>query len=266
MKNFVTVNWLKDNLNKVILLDVREEYEKGHIPGAISLELESKLTVAIEKHGGRHPMPTPEEFEKTLQKAGLSLDDNIVCYDSGELAYAGRLWWMLKFMGFTSVKVLEGGYPKWIEAGGESSTEEVLPIPNPDLKVNVLEDIALSMEHVRDNIIYNPDVALVDSRAAERYRGEIEPLDFKAGHIPSAYNYPYETMIAEGEIPSEEKLREWYKDLFDYKDVVVYCGSGITATVNILLMEEAGLKPKLYCGSFSDWITYPENEINTTER
>ncbi len=261
MKNFVSVSYVKENLEHLTILDVREEYAQGHIPGAIPVSMED-LAGPVREHGGRHPMPDDLALERLFAAMGLALEDEIVCVDEGDYVFAGRLWWTLKYLGFEQVKVLIGGYGAWVAQKGEVDTKapQVSPV---ELKVKPRPELLISMEEVRDQVVDHPRVALVDSRSASRYRGEEEPIDFKAGHIPSALNYPYEEVLGGNPVPDVEALKAHYGKLFDYDEVVVYCGSGMTATVNLLLMEEAGLLPKLYVGSFSDWISYPENPIRT---
>lgn len=182
-------------------------------------------------------------------------------YDDGSLSFAGRLWWLLKYIGKEDVFVLEGGYNDWVRKGGEISVASPLVEKAEDLDLNIQKNIIADMNLVKSTIDKN-NVAIIDSRNHERYTGEVEPLDKKAGRIPSAINYPFGELIEE-DFPTVEEIKDHFKELENYDDLILYCGSGISATVNYLFIEEAGLEPKLYPGSFSDWISYEENEIET---
>lgn len=273
MKNFVSFKWLEENLynDNLIILDARGDlsdpqegqklYDKGHIPNSRFVSLEETMTGELSEHGGRHPLPDMEKFLENMKDLGISNDSKIVIYDDGGLSFAGRLWWLLKYMGKEDVFVLIGGYNNWVRSGGEISVAAPLVERSEDLELNIQEEIVVDMEMVK-NFISEDKVLLIDSRGPERYIGEVEPLDKKAGRIPGAINYPFDDLLGE-EFPTKDEIKNHYKDLENYDDLVLYCGSGVSATVNYLFMEEAGLEPKLYPGSFSDWISYDENEVET---
>ncbi len=265
LKNIKTYSWLKENLNNdhLVILDVRENivgYKMGHIKGAQYVSLGEVAAGEVAVHGGRTPLPDLNKFIEDMKKLGISDNTTVVIYDDGALSRAGRLWWILKYIGKEDVFILEGGINKWKDKGGNISRE--IPPQNTSnlLSKNIKEDMIVDMEYVK-GVIDSENIALVDVRAYERYTGKVEPLDIKAGHIPSALNYPWIDLVKDGEILSIAELEEKFKPLEKYDEIIVYCGSGVTATVPYFLMEEIGLRPKMYPGSFSDWISYDENEL-----
>lgn len=265
MKNIVNHQWLKDNFNRsdLIILDVRasiEDYKREHIKDAQFVSMEEVAAGKVSTHGGRTPLPDLNLFLENMKSLGMNDDSAVVIYDDGNLSRAGRLWWVLKYIGKEEVFVLKGGIGQWRDNGGETTAEipEVHKSTALSLKIN--EEMRVDMAYVREAIKAD-DIAIVDVRAHERYTGEVEPLDIKAGHIPSAFNYPWTDLVKDGEILSKEELERKFQDLKKYDEVILYCGSGVTATVNYILMDEIGLVPKMYPGSFSDWISYDENEV-----
>jgi thiosulfate/3-mercaptopyruvate sulfurtransferase len=274
MKNIVSAEWLVENLDKegVIVLDARSElgnpsygsdaYKEGHIEGAVYVSVEDILTGEVKKHGGRHPLPDMNEFAVNINKLGVDDKSSVIVYDDGDLSMAGRLWWMLKLIGKEDVRLLGGGIKKWIEKGYPLSKVAAYPKPGETLTVKMAPGIEASIEEVRE-ALKDPKAVVIDSRTAERFRGEVEPIDKIAGHIPGAVNYPW-TDLTEGErVPDIDELVDHFESLKEYDQLIVHCGSGITGTVNALFMEEVGLKARLYVGGWSDWITYPENEVAT---
>lgn len=236
-------------------------YEQNHIEGAVRFDLGEDLSGKKLEHGGRHPLPDLDVFINKLSEAGIDKSTFVVAYDDQNGPFAARLWWMLKYLGHENVSVLNGNYSEWKKEGYPITTEK----PNfekrnfiPAIQSHMLVD----METVK-NSIENDDVLLIDSRAAERYRGEVEPLDSKAGHIPSAKNMFWEKNINQN---GNWKQREEFETRFSgvqSKQVIVYCGSGVTATVNILALKTMGIDAQLYSGGWSDWSSYEENSIET---
>lgn len=276
MKNFVDYKWLMENMEnkKLIILDARagltdplegiNDYNKDHIKGAQFVSLEEVMTGEIDTHGGRHPIPDLDQFTKDMKELGMEDDSTVIIYDDGNLAMAGRLWWLLKYFNKDNVFILEGGIKKWKDNGG-ITTKEISEVEKSNsLSLSINKDMKIDMEYVKDRIDKD-NTAIVDARAYERYIGKVEPMDKIPGHIPNALNYPWMDLVENGEIPNMDELREKFKDLEDKEEIIVHCGSGITGTVNLLLMEEIGLNPKLYPGGYSDWISYDENEIITGE-
>ena len=228
----------------------RQEYERGHIPGAIFVDLDTDLAAA--SGPGRHPLPEPAVFAERLGGLGFGSDDVIVAYDDVMGTVAARLWWMLDNLGHKRVALLDGGLRAWRDAGLPLSTEA--PDHHPaDLQLadrwsNVVD---------REQLIERLDgVTLIDARAAERYRGEVEPIDPRAGHIPSAISAPAKVALgADGRFLGPADLVERLRSIApDDRPVVASCGSGVTACHTVLAMRVAGLPdPLLYPGSFSDW-------------
>ena len=277
MSNFISAKWLKENLNnnKLVIVDCRfslmdkdygkKSYEKCHIKGAVRVDIETELSAPVTKHGGRHPLPDINELKCTFEKIGISNDSIVIAYDDGDLAGCSRLWWILKYLGHDKVYVLNGGINIFKEIGGDVTSEENVSTKG-NFKVNLNEDMRVDMEYVRERI-NNENVALVDCREYKRYIGEFEPVDKKAGHIPNALNYFWMDILNKNEerltIKSEEVLKDYFKELNNYDEVIIYCGSGITASPVSLALNEIKIPHKFYTGSFSDWISYEENQVDT---
>jgi thiosulfate/3-mercaptopyruvate sulfurtransferase len=241
------------------------QYQQGHIPGAVRADLDRHLCAAKgapdAASGGRHPLPSREAFAAWLGRVGLSPDTQAVVYDRQGGNYCGRLWWMLKWVGHETVAVLDGGLPAWQAMGEpvESGTGAPLHATNYPL---AQARIALAdTKHVSSRL-GQPAQTLVDARGAPRFRGEVEPLDPVAGHIPGALNRPFtDNFDAQGKFKPAAQLRAEFEALLAGRDpstVVHHCGSGVSAVPNIIAMEVAGLgRSALYAGSWSDWCSDP---------
>lgn len=232
------------------------EYTKGHIPGAYFLELESHLSGEKGKHTGRHPLPDENEFAEKMNEMGLKKESTVIAYDD-EGSGSARLWWLLKFFGHDGVYILDGGIRAWIGSGYGLSCDTPPKIEGkfkPEPRMDMIADIGKLKENAKD-------LCLIDSRSAERYRGEVEPIDPVAGHIPGAINIDYKSNFNDdGKYLPVDMLERKFRDI--KKDPVVYCGSGVTACVNIVAMELAGKKVFLYPGGWSQWVSYPENPVH----
>ena len=277
MSNIVNAKWLKENLNneKLVIVDCRfslmdkkygkRSYESSHIKGALRVDIETELSDKVSTHGGRHPLPTIDKLKDVFEKIGISNDSIVVAYDEGDLAGPSRLWWILKYLGHKEVYILDGGINDFKEIGGEL-TCEVKKVKKGNFKINLQENMKVDMKYVKDRI-NNKKVALVDCRENARYKGEVEPVDKKAGHIPSALNYFWMDILDKNNdllnIKSKESLKNHFKDLNNYEEVIIYCGSGITASPVSLALNEIEIPYKSYTGSFSDWISYDENQVAT---
>lgn len=236
----------------------RQEYDAGHVPGAAYVDLDRDLASAPGA-GGRHPLPDPAAFGAAMRRAGVSRDRPVVVYDDWAGHAAGRAWWLLRYHGHPQVAVLDGGWPAWRELGGrvQASTPGPAPgdfAPEPGGMPVVEADELLAVP------------VLVDARAAERYRGEVEPVDPVAGHVPGAVNVPTSTNLdADGRFRSPEHLRALYEAAGVPTDgsqaVAVYCGSGVTATHDLIALELLGVRAALYPGSWSGWITDPDRPV-----
>jgi thiosulfate/3-mercaptopyruvate sulfurtransferase len=273
MKNIVPVKWLLARLYEpdIVIVDCRfqlgnsnsgrEAYEESHIPGAVYLDLEKDLSSPVSEHGGRHPLPDIAELTARLSQVGISNESRVVAYDDQGGAMASRLWWLLKYLGHEAVYVLEEGFGAWKKAGLITTADQKVLIPARFL-ATVKHNMLAEVDDVRESL-GKAGVTLVDSREAPRYRGEAEPIDRVAGHIPGARNFFWaEGRRPDGTWKSADEHRERFAGLEQDDEIIVYCGSGVTATPNVLALEEAGFtRVKLYAGSWSDWITYSSNPI-----
>lgn len=252
----VDAAWLRDHIDdrNLRVLDFRwylrggngrEEYLRGHIPGAVFVDLEA---VTGEEGGGRHPLPTAAQFEQAMREAGVSAETRVVAYDDSGGAVAARLWFLLGYFGHAARAVLDGGLQAWrgpLTADPPRAEHGSFRAEPP------AGDSVLDFEDVR----MLSGVPLIDARAGERYRGETEPVDPKAGHIPGALSAPFtENLEADGRFKSPAELRSRYKRLGASNGAVFYCGSGVNATHHLLAMEIAGIpNARIYAGSWSDW-------------
>lgn len=225
--------------------DGRTEYMKGHIPGAVFVDLED---VTGSEGGGRHPLPTGVQFESAMRIAGVGRDTKVVVYDDAGGSIAARLWFLLGCFGHSTQAVLDGGLQAW----GEPLDSAMATAPEGDF-VAAEPDRSRIVDH--DGVLALRGVPLFDARAGERYRGEIEPVDPKAGHIPGAVSAPYASNLdSTGRFKPPEELRERYRALGAQQGAVFYCGSGVNACHHLLAMEVAGIEGgRLYAGSWSDW-------------
>ncbi|MHA7966305.1 sulfurtransferase [Paenibacillus sp. CAU 1782] len=277
MKNIMSLQELHDSLDEpnVVVVDCRfvmgqpdagrEQYKASHIPGAVYLDLEKDLSAPIGEHGGRHPLPDIVELTMALSRVGIGNESQVIAYDDQGGAMASRLWWLLNYLGHEAVAVLDEGYTAWVNAGYSVSAELGTVQPTKFLAV-VEHSILMEMDELRERLD-DERLTLIDSREAPRYRGEVEPLDRVAGHIPGAINVFWKDGLTEsGSWKDAEAQAERFADLDKDSEIVVYCGSGVTATPNVIALQEAGFsRVRLYAGSWSDWISYSENPVATGE-
>ena len=232
-------------------------YRHGHIPNARYAHLDKDLSSAITDFTGRHPLPDFTLLAKKLGNWGITNTSQVVAYDDAGGAFAGRLWWLLRGMGHDKVAVLDGGIKHWQNLGLPITT--TLPAIKPTTFRPYLNDAAWLNALQVQNSLAKKSICLIDARTPERYRGEQEPIDPVAGHIPYALNRAFQLNLdSNGLFLSAEQLRDQFKQLIGAvasEQVVHYCGSGVTACHNLLAMEHAGLTgSKLYAGSWSEWI------------
>ncbi len=234
------------------------EYAAAHIPGAVYADLDHDLSAAKTGTNGRHPLPDTVALAATFSRLGITSGMQVVAYDQHNGMYASRLWWMLRYMGHDVVAVLDGGFAKWIaegretRGGGESRPPSAF---SGSARREMILDAATVASLIGST---SPSTRLLDARAPQRFRGESEPLDKVAGHIPGASNYFFQQNLdANGTFRTPEQLRAQLGGVLGDAPphhVVCYCGSGVTACHNLLAMEHAGLKgAKLYAGSWSEW-------------
>jgi thiosulfate/3-mercaptopyruvate sulfurtransferase len=238
------------------LMDInlgQQQYAAAHLPGAYYFDLNRVLSSPVGQHGGRHPLPDPQTLAAKFAAAGIELGKTqVVVYDEG-LAFAARCWWLLRYLGHDAVRVLDGGFQGWRSAGYEVT--DAVPPPKSG---NFVPQVRSSWVVDRAAVQSRPEQSvLVDSREAERYRGEREPIDPIAGHIPGAMNYPWQDNLdAQGYLLPTAALQQRWAEL-QGAEAIVYCGSGVTACANLLALEMAGISgAKLYAGSWSDWCSY----------
>ena len=238
-------------------------WRESHLPGAHYLHLDRDLSAAKTGRNGRHPLPDRDAFAARVGRLGIGPATRVVAYDAQGGVYAARLWWMLRWLGHEEVAVLDGGLPAWVAAGGPltheiPSASAPTPYPAGASRVASLDADALLRIVGR--------VPLIDARAPERFRGEVEPLDAQAGHIPGAINrFHKDNLDADGRFKSADRLRADFAPLLGTAapgEVVHQCGSGVTACHNVLAMEHAGLAgSRLYPGSWSEWSSDPARPI-----
>ncbi|MFY0543350.1 sulfurtransferase [Brevibacillus sp. H7] len=262
----VSSDWLYDHLrdSNIVIVDCRfvlgkpaqgyDEYMEGHIPGALYFHLEHDLSGRKGEHGGRHPLPETDALVSLFSQAGIDSETTVIAYDDQDLAMASRLWWLLRYHGHQKAAVLNGGFAAW-KAAGYPVTQEI-PSPTARSFVSRLQrDMLVTIDQVKER---GANTVLIDSRAGERYRGEQETIDPKAGHIPGALHYFFKDNLAQdGSMLPKEQLKQRFAPIARHDEIIVYCGSGVTACVNLLALHQAGrTDAKLYPGSWSDWCSY----------
>jgi len=240
------------------------QFEEQHIAGALFADINTDLAThnpALAVNGGRHPLPSREHFALWLGACGISEHTQVVVYDRQGMNYCGRLWWMLKWCGHEAVAVLDGGLQAWAAAGGALASGPALPVASA---VFTLREPLVVLKHTAEVFanMGRPAQTIFDARSATRYKGETEPFDPVAGHIPGALNRPFNTNLnAQGFMKSPAELAAEFAVLLNGRDassVVHHCGSGISAIPNLLAMEVAGLgTTALYAGSWSEWCNTP---------
>jgi thiosulfate/3-mercaptopyruvate sulfurtransferase len=269
---------LAENLSnpKWVIFDCRHDlgdagkgriaYGTGHIAGAYFAAVDGDLSGEKTGSNGRHPLPQPEQFTAFLARHGIAEDSRVVAYDDVGGQYAARLWWVARWIGFDRVSLLDGGWAKW-DAEGRAVYETIPEATGGSVVAKTNDALLVKVAEVEANLDMAARV-VVDARAPERYRGEVEPLDRVAGHIPGALNHGFKQSLNDDlTMKSPDELKAAFGTLLgDRKptEVIHQCGSGITACVNLLAMERAGLSgSKLYAGSWSEWSSDPARPVAT---
>lgn len=284
MSYFVNREWLQEAQTRVdlelVIVDVRYDltdedagelaYRAGHIPAAYYANLSHDLSSGKrpDGQGGRHPLPEPAKVAAFFGSIGITPKSTVIAYDDQGGAMASRLRWLLQWIGFDgNVYVLEGGFKGWQEAGLPFSTEIPRRIEDQELPVYLQSHILVDQEYVKSKIGAEGTV-IIDSRDGARYRGEVEPIDKAAGHVPTAINHFWqEGKRADGTWKSAQEQSERFASIDKDDEIIVYCGSGVTATPNFFALQEAGFKNvKLYAGSWSDWSSNPDNPVATGDK
>jgi len=280
--------WLRANLETVTVVDVRwyidgrsghDAYLGGHIPSAVWADLDTDLSAPPSTPGGRHPLPTPDDFAAAMGRLGVGDDSRVVCYDDAGGGIAARLWWMLDALGH-EVAVLDGGIAGWIDAGGALAEGEAAVDPAASPTVFTVRPWPTERLIDGDAVaaaVQRGESVLLDARSAERYRGDDNPIDPRFGHIPSARSAPWNANIdpVTGRFLGVETLHARFGGLGvtapaapmssevspEVPDVIAYCGSGVTACNNLLALQMMGVVGRLYVGSWSEWGADPERPI-----
>jgi len=241
-----------------------EQYRAAHLPGAIYAHLDRDLSGPKTGKNGRHPLPDMEQFKTRLGQWGIGPEAQVVAYDQNSGMWASRLWWMLKYLGHEAVAVLDGGIAKWLQEGRpvKGGWETRVPAQFVGSPREALRVEAEAVGRLRADPAYR----LIDSRAPERYRGDVEPLDPVAGHIPGAVNlYNLSNVNPDGTFRAPEALRAKFRAMLGdvpASNAITYCGSGVAAAHNILAMEVAGLPgARVYAGSWSEWCSDPARPV-----
>ncbi|GAB3060140.1 sulfurtransferase [Intrasporangium mesophilum] len=275
MTHLISAPELAHELENVVVLDVRwvltagraaddvgavgrPDYDAGHVPGAFFVDLDTELA-GPPGEGGRHPLPDPAVVERALRRSGITSTSRVVAYDARDSQAAARAWWVLRWAGVPDVRVLDGGYAAWVAAGLPVSTVEpvdrhgdmvVQPGSLPTLDAEGAARVA------REGL-------LLDARAAQRYAGEVEPIDPVAGHIPGAVSSPTTEWVSRDGTFRDDLAEHWAAFSYEGGPVGVYCGSGVTATHHALALAELGVDATLYPGSWSEWIRDPSHPVAT---
>jgi thiosulfate/3-mercaptopyruvate sulfurtransferase len=243
----------------------QQEYLQAHIPGAVYVHLDRDMSAPKTGRNGRHPLPTPEILVATVRRLGISNDTDVVVYDAagGGLA-ASRLWWTLRYLGHDRVTFLDGGWPAWVAAGGPTKVGEERRAP-AEFVAHIRPGMAADIDATA-RAAESPDWCVVDVRAPSRYRGEEEPIDPVAGHIPGARNRHWQDyLMPDGRLRDPAGLRREFEALLGRvppERSIFYCGSGVTSAFVVFLMEYAGLPgARVYPGSWSEWCSDPSRPV-----
>lgn len=274
-EHVVSAEWLKRHIDEVLVVDVRwslngppagQLYAEGHIPGAHFVVLGRELAeLPADERPGRHPLPSAKTFATMLARIGYVLGERVVAYDDMGGAIAARFWWLMRYFGLEGAAVLDGGIQAWEAAGGELSEDDPTVVSGNLLELTPNADLVVDAEEV-ERLRHVAGSLILDSRAAPRYRGDEEPVDPRAGHIPGAVHAAFADNLVNDRFAPEAVLRERFEALgaMEADEVVVYCGSGVTACHNVLALTIAGRRDaKLYEGSWSDWSSDPERPLAT---
>lgn len=275
----ISVENLQDKLvndsENLVVIDVRYQlndleagrkaYENNHIPGAVYLDLKEDLSGEVGKHGGGHPLPDWETFTDQLGQLGIDQNTKVVIYSENNDMYAARCLWMFEHLGHKNALILDGGWEKWLERKLPVTTE----IPHYGSKtytIGQLKEDIVNIDSLKEKLEQKSAI-LIDSRARDRYLGKVEPMYQKSGHIPGAKNFFWKDVLDDkGKWKADAELEEHFKELNKDEEIIVSCGSGVSACPNVLALKQAGFSNvKLYPGSFSDWISYDNNPLETEE-
>ncbi|MGC1217640.1 MAG: sulfurtransferase [Phormidesmis sp.] len=269
----VSAQWLFEHLDSpnLVIIDTRfalaqpdqgrTQYQAGHIPNAYYLDLNQDLSSPVQTHGGRHPLPNWEDFVVKLNQIGIRSNSpdgptQVVIYDDSRFAFAARLWWMLRYLGHEQVATLDGGFQAWQSAEFPLSTKTP-PAQKGNFQPQPQSDWVVDIETLRQRKDL-PTVTVIDARSPERWRGEVEPIDPIAGSVPGSANFFWKDISTEsGQLKNPAEIAQHWANIDPDSEVIVYCGSGVTACVNLFSLVMAGHPMhQLYPGGWSDWSSY----------
>ena len=262
---------LRADGRRVVLLDVRwalgddrgrEQYLAGHLPGAVFVDLETELASPPSPAEGRHPLPSLQRLQADARRWGIRDGDAVVAYDATGGLAAARAWWLLRWGGLSDVRLLDGGLDAWVRAGGALESGDVVPergnvtLTGGGMPVLSIDEAAA---------LQSSGGVLLDARAGERYRGEVEPIDPRAGHVPGAVSAPTTENLTDGRFRPAAELAERFAGLgaVPGTTVGVYCGSGVTAAHEVAALAHAGIEAALWPGSWSQWAADPARPLAT---
>jgi thiosulfate/3-mercaptopyruvate sulfurtransferase len=242
------------------MTDGHDQYSAGHIPGAVYVDLETELAARASAAAGRHPLPSASAFQEAARGWGVSAGSRVVVYDTVGGTSAARAWWLLRYFGVRDVRILDGGLAAWTAEGFALEPGDVTPARG-DVVVRPGGMPVVDADEAAD--LADREGVLLDARAAERYRGEVEPVDPQAGHIPGAVSAPTtENLRADGRFLSTADLKRRFSDLgVSTGSTGVYCGSGVTASHEVAALAIVGVDAALYPGSWSQWSNDPAREV-----
>ncbi|BAQ60249.1 thiosulfate sulfurtransferase [Geminocystis sp. NIES-3708] len=270
-QTIVSAQWLRENIDNpnVKIIDCRfrlsesdwgyQQYNQSHIENAYYLDLNKDLSSLIQTHGGRHPLPNLEIFAEKLKAIGIIKNQtNVIVYDDSRFAFASRLWWLLQYLGHNQVFILDGGWQEWIRLNYPINSRKP-SFSQGSFSVQPQSNWLVDIDYVKNH--QNSDsTVIIDARARERYQGKVEPIDPVAGSIPSAKNVFWQDMTTNSNLKSVTELEAIWHQYKNYQEIIVYCGSGVTACVDIFALKTINIHHcKLYAGGWSDWCSYPEN-------
>lgn len=269
IQTVVSPQWLRDNLQspQLKIIDCRfrledslwgyQQYLTSHIPNAYYLDLNKDLSSPPQTHGGRHPLPNPYTLAQKLEQIGIFKNlTTVVVYDDSRFAFASRLWWLLRYLGHDKVFILDGGWQQW-QSLHYPVTSDIPPPSQGHFPVTVDSSQVVDIHYVKQRLNF-PNTVIVDARSPSRYRGEEEPIDPVAGSIPGAKNIFWQQITTpDGFLRPTEELQALWQPYLDAQEIVVYCGSGVTACVDLMSLATIGFHHgKLYPGGWSDWCSY----------
>jgi len=271
VKNLVTNSWLRQHIDdeNIVIVDCRfdiynlkygkEAFKQGHLKNAIFLDTGIDLSGSPQEHGGIRPLPEISKFASKLMSSGISNHTTVIAYDD-QISGSARLWWLLKYIGYERVYLLDGGFKGWIAKNFPIYLTKPPKRSPGKINIQINSEMYCDIEYVKTKKDL-PNITLIDGRKYERFTGKVEKLYKKAGHIPGAINHPCMENFNEGFLKEKKELSNMWNWLKRFEEIILYCGSGIAASANCLVLDELEYSPKVYMSSFSDWISYQNNLV-----